>query len=268
MSRFSTFFNKNPIKKQARTRSATETARRDRFGEEFGSILASILGLRGSRNLPKPLPKEVRTQFGMTFDFRCEKGQTSLPCQTQVRPPSRNAQPRWLVVLELAICGWMLPPLSNTPRTPGKQGAAESLRAFRLAESIRRSEVYACMYVRMSCDVMLFFEWFYVSKAIQNRSQIGPKSLPNPPQIGPKSCPKRSAATNGRPKRSKVKNPNVAQRFLLDFGGFGGPFWEQKHVKNAFLRGLRSKSFAKSFFFITCEIDFGWFWDLFGDVFF
>ena len=47
-----------------------------------------------------------------------------------------------------------------------REGAAESLRAFRLAESIRRSEVYACMYVRMSCDVMLFFEWFYVSKVI------------------------------------------------------------------------------------------------------
>ena len=35
------------------------------------------------------------------------------------------------------------------------------------------------MCVRMSCDVMLFFEWFYDLRVIQNRSQNYLKLLPN-----------------------------------------------------------------------------------------
>ena len=88
----------------------------------------------------------------------------------------------------------------------------------RLAESIRRNEVCARMYVRMSCDVMLFFGLFYVAEVIQNLSQFGQKSLQNPPQMGPKSWPKRSAAINGDPKRSKVKRANGGQSFFKDFG--------------------------------------------------
>ena len=37
-------------------------------------------------------------------------------------------------------------------------------------------------------------------KLVQNRSKVAPKSI----NICPKSCPKRSAATNGDPKRPKV----------------------------------------------------------------
>ena len=55
------------------------------------------------------------------------------------------------------------------------------LRAFRLAESIRRSEVHACMYVRMPCDVMLFFVGFCVKSYL--------KSVPNLINIGPNSSP-------------------------------------------------------------------------------
>ena len=108
----------------------------------------------------------------------------------------------------------------------------------------------------MSCDVMLFFEWFYVSKVIQNRFQISPKSLPNPPQIGPKSCPKRSAAINGDPKRPKVISPNDGQRFLVDDGTLLGA----KNCKKIVFEGLAKQ--------VVCEVGFlsDRFWMVFGPV--
>ena len=62
----------------------------------------------------------------------------------------------------------------------------------------------------------------------------GPKSLPNPSQMGPESCTNRFAAINGDPKRSKVISLNGRQRFLVDFGRFGGPFLELKCVNMRF----------------------------------
>ena len=87
-----------------KTRSASGTACRHHFGEEFGSILGSILDPRGSQNHRKSLPEGIRTQLGMAIDFPGEKREKGRSCPEGGRPAQRNAQIRWDSVLEQAIC--------------------------------------------------------------------------------------------------------------------------------------------------------------------